>query len=133
MGAASSGTPKEYNPAATSALLLAARRCEADAARGALAADANPNVQSEKSGRTALSFAAQCEEGADLIKALVKAKALVDTPAKDGRTPLHVAVSWEKKAAVGLLLDAGASRDVKDKHGLSPRILAERRKDLSVN
>mmetsp|Transcript_16187 Transcript_16187/g.34286 ORF Transcript_16187/g.34286 Transcript_16187/m.34286 type:complete len:139 (-) Transcript_16187:47-463(-) len=115
-----------FDARASQRLLQAARRCDAGEVQKALQAAANPDTRSQHSGRPALSFAAQCGE-ADAVRHLLLGRADVNAAGQDGRTALHVAVAWERGPATGLLCDHGASRDVRDSHGLSPRTLASRR------
>eukprot|EP00434_Breviolum_minutum_P037006 symbB.v1.2.032798.t1/scaffold3984.1/size46886/1 len=111
----------EAEMAAASRLLLSAsRRCNADVVKQALTARANPNVRSDHSGRPALSFAAQCADTTLPLQHLLAARANLDAAAEDGRTALHIAIAWERGPAATKLVEAGASKNIADKHGLTP-------------
>mmetsp|Transcript_16362 Transcript_16362/g.36054 ORF Transcript_16362/g.36054 Transcript_16362/m.36054 type:complete len:136 (-) Transcript_16362:10-417(-) len=118
--------------AASRLLLSASRRCNADVVKQALAARANPNVRSDHSGRPALSFAAQCADTTVPLQHLLAARAHLDAAAEDGRTALHIAIAWERGAAATKLVEAGASKNIADKHGLTPLELAQRRNKVSI-
>uniref|UniRef100_A0A7S1PNZ3 Uncharacterized protein n=1 Tax=Alexandrium catenella TaxID=2925 RepID=A0A7S1PNZ3_ALECA len=120
-----------HDPAESQRLLTAARRCDAGWLLKALRAGGDPDVRSKHSGRTALSFAAQCGDGAEAVRQLLSARADVHLTSHDGRTALHTAVAWERGAAVSLLCEHGASRNAADSHGLTPLSLAERRNNVS--
>lgn len=62
---------------------------------------------------------------ADILAALLAAKARVDARDRDKETPLHYAVREGKPDMVRLLLEAGANPKLKDKDGRSPLELAE--------
>mmetsp|Transcript_44605 Transcript_44605/g.83306 ORF Transcript_44605/g.83306 Transcript_44605/m.83306 type:complete len:135 (+) Transcript_44605:64-468(+) len=134
MGSSSSRDRAEpvYQEAASKLLLSAVRRCSAEAVEEALKIGANPNARSDHSGRPALSFAAQCVDTSQPLQHLLKARAEVDAAANDGRTALHIAVAWERGAAASKLVEAGASRNMADKHGLTPAELARRRNKVNI-
>eukprot|EP00931_Biecheleriopsis_adriatica_P112904 TRINITY_DN87744_c0_g1_i1.p1 TRINITY_DN87744_c0_g1~~TRINITY_DN87744_c0_g1_i1.p1 ORF type:complete len:140 (+),score=25.30 TRINITY_DN87744_c0_g1_i1:54-473(+) len=125
--------PPEEAAAASKVLLGAARRCNADVVQRALTSRADPNTRSEHSGRPVLSFAAQCMDSTEPLQHILAARASVDAKANDGRTALHVAVAWERGAAVSKLIEAGASTNVADAHGLTPTELARRRNRVTIS
>src|SRR5688500_13414287 len=59
-----------------------------------------------------------------VIRALVKEKAAVNTPEKDGTTALHWAVRGDNMTAVQLLLRAGAKVNAANRYGVTPLSLA---------
>mmetsp|Transcript_33080 Transcript_33080/g.84081 ORF Transcript_33080/g.84081 Transcript_33080/m.84081 type:complete len:137 (-) Transcript_33080:136-546(-) len=134
MGGARSAEPlpaRTVDPRATGALLVAARRCDSEAAVRLLACGADPGVRSEHTGRPALSFAAQCADGGlDIVRELLAARADVHAASQDKQTALHVAVAWERAPVVRLLLDAGASKNAQDVHGHTPLSLSARRNGM---
>ncbi len=54
---------------------------------------------------------------ADRMRELLSQNPSVNQVDEDGRTPLHVAVDGQQIACVGLLLEAGADREVRDEKG----------------
>ena len=54
------------------------------------------------------------------MRALIDRGAGVNTPSKDGLTPLHLAASRGVKEMVQVLRDHGANADAKDEAGLTP-------------
>ncbi|CAE8611700.1 unnamed protein product [Polarella glacialis] len=119
--------------AASHQLLSGAKRCDAGTIQKALAAGASPDARSQHTGRPALSFAAQCVDTIDPLRQILSARADVDAVAKDGRTALHIAVAWERGPAASKLVEAGASRNVVDEHGLTPLALAARRNRIDIS
>ena len=51
---------------------------------------------------------------------------------KEGKTPLHVAATWDKKLIAEILLEAGADVHFKDKEGKTPLDIAKNRKVFRV-
>lgn len=102
------------------------------------AADDRPNVvqllldrgadvnSQDKNGHAALHFAAM-NYCADVARRLLASGARVDIQDSDGNTPLSNAVFYSegKGAMIRLLLNAGADRNLSNKHGQSPLGLAE--------
>jgi ankyrin repeat protein len=96
-----------------------------DDVRAALQAGADPNAQ-DKQGFTPLHFAAQ-EQRDDVARLLLDAGADVHLRNGWGNTALFTGVFNVKDGdgqIVRTLLAAGASPDVKNNHGVSPRELA---------
>ncbi len=85
---------------------------------------ANVNLQDSR-GLSALHFAAQ-NYLLDIAQILLQNQARVDIQDIHGNTPLNDAVfnSMEKGEMIKLLLAKGADKDLKNKHGVSPRQLA---------
>ncbi|MDX1649018.1 MAG: ankyrin repeat domain-containing protein [Myxococcota bacterium] len=86
-------------------------------ARGAAVDDA------DKSGRTALSWAAGAGR-LDLVGWLLAEGAASDRPDHQGRTPLFHAVARDRPEVVRRLLEAGADADVRDQFGDTPLMVA---------
>ena len=63
---------------------------------------------------------------------LLEAGADVNTTNKEGKTPLHVAATWDKKLIAEILLEAGADVHFKDKEGKTPLDIAKNRKVFRV-
>jgi len=60
-------------------------------------------------------------EGDEIVQSLIDAGAAVSSSKGfEGRTPLHRAAEWSNAIAGKMLLDAGANRAAKDKHGKTP-------------
>jgi cytohesin len=105
------------------ALLAAARLRHVGCAVALLAAGASPDAKDED-GRTALSYAAERGQ-ADLVDALVKAKASLAVPKKSA-SPLVLAL-WERHADVAArLIDAGMDVNA----GSQPALAAAASRDL---
>lgn len=92
-------------------LMYAASTGDVEGANAALAdwADANyfSHPFNDASGMSVLHTAAQSEHP-DVIALLVKHGAKINITDKDGETPLALAVFWNKRAAVEVLLAKGA-------------------------
>lgn len=71
-------------------------------------ANANPNLQSQGWRETALHFAAK-NGHVEVIKMLVQHRALLETPNRFGRTPLHAAIRSNSVEGVSGLLAAGTN------------------------
>jgi ankyrin repeat protein/ABC-type dipeptide/oligopeptide/nickel transport system ATPase component len=69
---------------------------------------------------------------ATVVKQLVDAGADVIRPASDGSTALHLAAMFGDLGSMRILLDAGASRDLRDKDGKTPQDLAKSRNDAKA-
>eukprot|EP00170_Pyropia_yezoensis_P005151 contig_21048_g5165 len=78
----------------------------------------------DKAGQTALHLAASSEGCLEMVVALLKAGAPVDTPAADGRSPVSVAAAAGRLDAVRSLLGAGAAADVPAAGVASPLLAA---------
>ena len=88
-----------------------------------LRAGAPVGQRSGKHGCTAL-FAA-CQLGnAELVKMLIREKAVVDQSATGGDTPLQVASELGHADVVAILIGAGATCDLADEDGVTPLFLA---------
>jgi len=87
---------------------------------GADSSEANAN------GWTPLHFAAQAN-CAECVEILIDAGAAVDPEDRDGNTPLFRAVfnSRGQGAIISVLLAAGADPSHENRHGVSPRSLAQ--------
>lgn len=64
--------------------------------------------------------------------ALEKHPSLIHVSNSEGSTALHLAVAEKSEAMVRLLCDSGASPDVADNHGVTPRVAARRQGLLDV-
>jgi len=86
---------------------------------------ANINLQS-KIGYTALHFAAQNNK-VEIARVLLESGAKVDIQDGYGNTPLSRAIfsSDEEGEIIKLLLAFGSDENIKNKSGISPKILAE--------
>jgi ankyrin repeat protein len=89
-----------------------------------LESGADPNLQ-DATGNTALHFAAQ-EYVPEIAGMIVSHGAEVDAPDEHGNTPLGRAVfaSRGRMGVIEVLLRAGADKNKKNKHGMSPADLA---------
>jgi ankyrin repeat protein len=85
------------------------------------------------SARAGMSPLAQaCFEGSpEIVKALVDAKAKLETRSSDGRTPLMFAAGWGDSFKVKMLLDAGARVDSRSNDGWTALMFAAARGDVS--
>ncbi|KAF9648126.1 hypothetical protein BDM02DRAFT_3097041, partial [Thelephora ganbajun] len=72
-------------------------------------------------GMTALHYAAKWTGTGDLIKVLLKHKATINSQDRFGASPLLIAIRNHTVDVIPVLLDAGASLDVTDAEGSSPR------------
>lgn len=72
-------------------------------------------------GRTALHHAAKSSGTGEVIKVLLKYKASVDIQDRFGASPLLIAIQEDAVGVIPVFLDAGASLDVTDGEGSSPR------------
>ena len=90
-----------------------------------LAAGADAKI-ADSAGRTALHLAARYLQP-EIAKLLLDAGADVDALDTEGNTPLLDAIfaAREDSTIVRVLLAAGADRDRKNKHGVSPQSLAQ--------
>ena len=107
----------------TTALMRAIVKKDKEMAQWLLIQNANVN-QSEKDGWTALHFAAQ-EGFLDGIRLLLENGVYVDSKDVEGNTPLwRVSMSCpaiSAKDAANILVEAGARKDTKNNHDVSPK------------
>ncbi|XP_039091272.1 SH3 and multiple ankyrin repeat domains protein 2 isoform X1 [Hyaena hyaena] len=80
----------------------------------------DPNFHDPDTGEAPLTFAAQLDDSAEVIKALRNGGAHLDFRARDGMTALHKAARARNQVALKTLLELGASPDYKDSYGLTP-------------
>ena len=105
-------------------LLMAAQMGETEAVRVLLSHGAQVGAES-RSGSTALHEAAGGgHEAATTL--LINHQAPLDHQAVEGDTPLHGAVICNQLQTAKLLIDAGASLTVVDRHGMTPGKCARR-------
>jgi len=85
-------------------------------------------------GWTPLHYASQANN-TDLVQLLIKHKAQIDADDLFGNTPLYKAVFHcrGKDDVIRLLIDSGADPDKKNKHGVSPRDLANKIANFDVS
>jgi hypothetical protein len=91
-----------------------------------LLVEAGTNVNHHDSDQrwTALAFAAR-DGYLDVCRILLAAGSIVDSTDSFGNTPLWRATFQRHNDVVALLVENGADRDLKNNHGISPRLLAE--------
>mmetsp|Transcript_20968 Transcript_20968/g.55947 ORF Transcript_20968/g.55947 Transcript_20968/m.55947 type:complete len:172 (-) Transcript_20968:334-849(-) len=116
-----------YSKTASRALVVAARRCDARAARAALADGADPDARGRSALlRPVLCMAAECE-GAEIVKELLRSRADLRARDEEGWTALHVAAAWSRSEAADTLCLHGADVHAKDGRGQTPSGIAGRR------
>lgn len=81
--------------------------------------DANINAKTDKTGETALTYAAYYA-GTDVLKALIDRGADIEAVNSSGFTPLYITVDTMNLDSMRFLLEAGANPDVKTKNGTKP-------------
>ena len=82
------------------------------------------SIQRDSKGRNALHLAILLKADSKVIEYLIKQKTAVNAGDKAGNTPLHYAVSNNRKIAGTLLLDGGADLFATNKQGESPLKIA---------
>uniref|UniRef100_A0A3Q2PSE4 SH3 and multiple ankyrin repeat domains 2 n=1 Tax=Fundulus heteroclitus TaxID=8078 RepID=A0A3Q2PSE4_FUNHE len=80
----------------------------------------DPNYHDGDTGESPLTFAAQLDNAAEMLKVLKDGGAHLDFRAKDGMTSLHKAARSKNQVMLMTLLELGASPDYKDSRGLTP-------------
>jgi quinoprotein dehydrogenase-associated probable ABC transporter substrate-binding protein len=133
--------PKGYRP-----LALAIAESRYEAAKALMEGGADVSVASGHEGLTPLMIvAAQTgpAEGAmflpgstrptDIAKGLIERKANLDAQSNDGMTALMVAAAHNSPPMIGLLMDAGANPDIKNKRGQTAREVAELNDNLEAS
>eukprot|EP01147_Barroeca_monosierra_P009532 gene9532-10401_t len=88
-----------------------------------IARGANVNIADEN-GRTPLIWAASKSFTSELVRCLIALDASVNLQDHGGNTALHYAVATNNLFAVHALIDAGASKDIKNSQGASPYDIA---------
>jgi ankyrin repeat protein len=68
----------------------------------------------------------------DAVRILLDAGANIDATGEDHDTALHRAIAVEALDVVQMLIDRGASVEMADAHGETPRDVAEDAKDLRI-
>jgi ankyrin repeat protein len=125
---------RSYLQGSTLPLLRAAKAGDGAQLRALLASGSDVNMRSDVSsdwGKTAL-MEASIRGYADLVQALVDARADVNARDDYGETPLMFASGKGHAAIVGLLLKAGADVNAQTPSGSSALILAAKRGELAV-
>jgi ankyrin repeat protein len=133
--------PKGYRP-----LALAIAESRYEAAKALMEGGADVSVASGHEGLTPLMIvAAQTgpAEGAmflpgstrptDIAKGLIERKATIDAQSNDGMTALMVAAAHNSPPMIGLLMDAGADPDIKNKREQTARDVAELNGNLEAS
>ena len=133
--------PQGYRP-----LALAIAESKYEAAKALMEGGADVSVASGHEGLTPLMIvAAQTgpAEGAmflpgstrptDIAKGLIERKATIDAQSNDGMTALMVAAAHNSPPMIGLLMDAGADPDIKNKRGQTARDVAELNGNLEAS
>lgn len=87
-------------------------------------AGTNVNHQDSDQRWTSLAFAARAGYS-DVCRILLAAGSIVDSTDRFGNTPLWRATFSHHNEIIDLLLEYGADPDLKNNHGISPRLLAE--------
>ena len=131
----------DYRP-----LALAIAEARYEAAKALMDAQPDVSVASGNEGLTPLMIvAAQTgpAEGAmflpgstrptDIAKGLLERKAKLDAQSNDGMTALMVAAAHNSPPMIGLLMDAGADPDIKNKRGQTARDVAELNGNLEAS
>lgn len=99
--------------------VAASKNGSASIVEALLAAGANFSLRGGKKDTTALGLAVEAGNKG-VVEALIQHKASLNAADESGRTPLHVAASYNAVAVTELLLAAGASVDVRDDEGERP-------------
>jgi ankyrin repeat protein len=109
----------------------AARQRDVEAAKELLAQGHDPNLLDERKpdgdgGNPPLWYAAQGlpNQGVPVADILVQAGANINEQGEHGMSALHMACSWGHADMVKFLCESGASLDVRDKWGRTPKELA---------
>ena len=130
MGNSQAGTTPTC-PGDCTALMKATLQSDLDAVRALLADGADPNLNPNRYGWTALHFAAHM--GLDgIVGALLAGGAKTDLETHSGLTALHLAAFVGHVDVTKALLAAGARTDLQNGHGDTPIILATRESHLDV-
>ncbi len=115
-------------------LMAAARTGRLEIVKVLLAAKADVGAKDkglDGGGETALHYAARGGNG-DVIKALLGAGARINAKAKDGITPLCLAISEKKHDAIKALLAGGADANAGPTDGSGPLYIATSKKDAEA-
>lgn len=126
-------------PQGNAPLHLAVRAGKLETVEALLRAGADVDSKAA-GGFTPLHFACLPGEGAAapeddrlaIVEALIKSGANVNAQSDDGRTPLHVAALWREEKLAQRLLEAKASRSLKDSRGRTAAALARATGDAEL-
>jgi ankyrin repeat protein len=102
------------------ALLFAIREQSPTTVRALLAGGANPDAQTANGYPVLVIAAATDAANKEVMAALIEAKANVNAPDLEGKTPLHWAAERNRKDLVELLVKAGADVNLRTKSGATP-------------
>jgi hypothetical protein len=95
-------------------------RNKPEVVRTLLAAGADPDKVASEDRLPLLIYALRSEASKEVIAVLIEAKANVNAPDSNDKTPLHWAASGNRKDLVELLIKAGADVNLRDKQGKTP-------------
>jgi ankyrin repeat protein len=102
------------------ALLFAIQKQSPATVRALLAGGANPDAQTANGYPVLVLAAANDAANKEVMAALIEAKANVNAPDPEGKTPLHWAAERNRKDLVELLVKAGADVNLRTKNGAMP-------------
>jgi len=111
--------PNRVDAGGNTALLNAVQNQSIEVVRALLAGGANPNTTTRGSFPV-LTLAVTDRPSKEVVSAFLAAKADVNAPDPNGKTPLHWAAELNRAEFVELLVDAGADVNRRDHSGRTP-------------